>query len=153
MRRDYCFLGWGNGRIAWIDWAKGWTILFVLIYHAFKSVHDANIFNGSCQYIGEWAIFVIATFIMPVFFALSGIVYKDIKNLTEYKLKMLKRILSLVVPYVVFSVAYVFMQNISPGSSNHAVYPWSSLLTIFIHPISYLWYIAKCQASCQPYVS
>lgn len=130
-----------ENRIAWVDWAKGWTILFVVMYHAFKSVHDANIFSQHYQYLGEWAIFFLSTFIMPVFFALSGLVYKEISNWTEYKKNMLKRIVSLVIPYIIFSAAYVFMQNLSPGSSSHAVHSWSSLLYIFTTPISYLWYI------------
>ena len=130
-----------QGRIDWIDWAKGWTILFVVIYHAFKSVHDANVFARGEQQIGEWMIFLLATFIMPVFFALSGLVYKEVKNRDEYGKNMLKRIVSLAVPYIIFSAAYVFMQNLSPESSTHAVHPWSDLLGIFAHPISYLWYI------------
>ncbi len=130
-----------QGRIDWIDWAKGWTILFVVIYHAFKSVHDANVFARGEQQIGEWTIFLLATFIMPVFFALSGLVYKEVKNRDEYGKNMLKRIVSLAVPYIIFSAAYVFMQNLSPESSTHAVHPWSDLLGIFAHPISYLWYI------------
>ena len=86
-------------------------------------------------------IFLIATFIMPVFFALSGYVYKEAIHFSEYKSKMVKRIISLAIPYILFSVLYVIMQHISPGSSNHAIYSWSSIMWIFAHPISYLWYI------------
>ena len=54
-------------RINWIDWAKGWTIFWVVVFHAFKSVHDTYIFGAEYQFMGEGVIFVIATFIMPVF--------------------------------------------------------------------------------------
>lgn len=86
-------------------------------------------------------MFLIGTFIMPVFFALSGFVYKEVENWNQYKVKMIRRIASLIVPYIIFSFLYVFMQNISPGSSIHAIHHWDSLLRIFIQPISYLWYI------------
>lgn len=128
-------------RLSWIDWAKGWTILFVVIYHALSSVHNAHVFSGDYQMIGESFIFIVSTFIMPVFFALSGYVYKPVADVSEYMEKMVKRIISLAIPYVVFSVAYVIMQHMSPGSSNHAVQAWSSLLWIFAYPIAYLWYI------------
>lgn len=128
-------------RIAWIDWAKGWTIFFVVIFHALGSIHNANVFSREYQYIGEYSMFLIGTFIMPVFFALSGFVYKEVENWNQYKVKMIKRIASLIVPYIIFSFLYVFLQNISPGSSTHAIHHWDSLLRIFIQPISYLWYI------------
>lgn len=128
-------------RINWIDWAKGWTIFWVVVFHAFKSVHDTYIFGAEYQFMGEGVIFVIATFIMPVFFALSGFVYKEIHSLSAYRQKIIKRIISLFIPYVAFSLAYVTMQHVSPGSSNHEIYSWSSLLWIFYNPISYLWYI------------
>lgn len=86
-------------------------------------------------------MFLIGTFIMPVFFALSGFVYKEVENWNQYKVKMIRRIASLIVPYIIFSFLYVFMQNISPGSSIYAIHHWDSLLRIFIQPISYLWYI------------
>ena len=128
-------------RLNWIDWAKGWTILFVVIFHTLSSVHNAHVFSDEYQIVGESLIFIVSTFIMPVFLALSGYVYKPVTDFTEYKSKTLKRIISLAIPYVIFSVAYVMMQHVSPGSANHAVQPWSSLLWIFAYPISYLWYI------------
>ena len=117
------------------------TIFFVVFYHALNSVHDAHIFSGGSQTIGESLIFFVATFIMPVFFALSGYVYKKAICFSDYKTKMGKRVYSLIIPYILFSLAYVVMQHVSPGSSTHAVNPWSSLLCIFAQPISYLWYI------------
>ena len=130
----------GSARIEWIDWAKGWAILFVVIYHSLNSVHFANLFP-EYQYFTEWLIFIVATFIMPVFFALSGFVYQEATSWPEYKKKMLKRIASLGLPYIVFSLTYVFMQNLSPGNVTGGVYSWFSLLLIFSHPISYLWYL------------
>ena len=99
-----------QGRIDWIDWAKGWTILFVVIYHAFKSVHDANVFARGEQQIGEWTIFLLATFIMPVFFALSGLVYKEVKNREEYGKNMLKPGWSV---YYIFSSVCVYAKSFS----------------------------------------
>lgn len=127
-------------RICWIDLAKGWTLLFVIIYHAVTSIYNANLFP-QYKYLNQYIIFIIGTFIMPVFFALSGLVYKKISTWHEYLTQMSKRAVSLAIPYIVFSVAYVFMQNLSPGSSTHAVHSWTSMLSIFSQPISYLWYI------------
>lgn len=84
---------------------------------------------------------MVSTFIMPVFFALSGYVYKKANGFSDYRTKMIKRIFSLIIPYVLFSIAYVMMQHVSPGNLIHTVYSWSSLLWIFAQPISYLWYI------------
>lgn len=128
-------------RIAWIDQAKGWTILFVVIYHALMSIHNTNFFPQEDEHVGKWGMFIIATFIMPVFFALSGLVYREVTCWNEYRKKMIKRIISLGIPYIVFSAIYVFMQSFSPGNVTGTVHSWHNLLLIFMQPISYLWYL------------
>lgn len=52
---------------------------------------------------------------------------------------MLKRIVTLIVPYIIFSIAFVILQHLS-GKVN-SLYSYSSLLLIWKEPISYLWYI------------
>lgn len=61
-----------NKRIAWIDWAKGWTIFSVVIYHAFRGLYDnQGVFSGVQNTLNKDIGFVVGTiftaFIMPVF--------------------------------------------------------------------------------------
>lgn len=130
-----------NRRIEWIDLAKGVTIFFVILFHAFMSVYNANAFSSLYQSISEWGIFLTGTFIMPVFFALSGGVYKRVATWQEYTSKLLKQLIVLGIPYVLFSCIYVTLQNISPGNTNYGAHSFSSLLYIFVQPISYVWYL------------
>ncbi|MCW6127843.1 acyltransferase family protein [Lactiplantibacillus plantarum] len=61
-------------RISWVDFGKGITILFVVLGHVIDGVFNTpgySNYNG----ITKTSIAIIFTFIMPVFFALSGYVY------------------------------------------------------------------------------
>lgn len=78
-----------NKRIAWIDMAKGLGILFVVIGHI-----------KTCQIVHD-AIFL---FHMPLFFLLSGIVFKVNE---EWSPCMRKKVVHLLLPYFFFMILFV----------------------------------------------
>lgn len=124
-------------RITWVDFGKGFTIFFVLLAHVFSGIYSTKIYHSydTFYYYSAWILFM---FIMPVFFALSGFLYKSPNNLKTYLSMIYKKGISLIIPYIIFSVIYVTLQHFS--KVNH-LFPWSSLLNIFINPISYLWFL------------
>ena len=71
------------GRIQWIDIAKGIGIILVIIGHV--SI-NANIND------------FIYSFHMPLFFIISGFLYKPKKNFVKNKVR------SILIPYFVFSI-------------------------------------------------
>lgn len=128
-------------RIEWIDLAKGWTIFFVVLFHVVGTIHDSNYFKGIPQNISEFIWFLLGIFIMPVFFALSGFLYKKINNWNQFYKMVIKRIIGLGIPYVIFNILYVSMLNLAPSNSIHNSASWHSLLLIGYNTISYLWFL------------
>lgn len=92
-------------RIQWIDNLKGFSILLVLLGHSF---------------ISEDLYRFIYTFHMPLFFAISGYLFKNdsLENTKEYVNKKAK---SLLVPYAVFAVLSFPIGLILPNYMNGSV--------------------------------
>lgn len=84
-----------NKRIAWIDIAKGLGILFVVIGHV-----------RTISFIHDW----IYLFHMPLFFLLSGIVFK----VDEHWMPCIrKKVIHLLLPYVFFMVLLVPLRYVT----------------------------------------
>lgn len=124
-------------RISWGDFGKGFTIFFVLLIHVIEGIYSSNIYHNydTFYYYSSWIIFM---FIMPVFFTLSGFLYKSPNNFEEYLSMIYKKGVSLILPYITFSMIYVVLQHFSKVNNP---YSWNSLLKMFINPISYLWFL------------
>lgn len=75
-----------NERIIWIDVAKGLGMILVVIGHSRPP---------------EWLKEVIFSFHMPLFFFLSGLVYKAKSTSVSIKRRIMKDGKSLVIPYVI----------------------------------------------------
>lgn len=128
-------------RIEWIDLAKGWTIFFVVLFHSIGTINESHIFNGFYQSLSEWLYYLIGIFIMPLFFSLSGYLYRSLTDWEIFKKKTLKRLISYGVPYVLFSFLYVLMVNLAPGGAVHNNRTWGSLLLIWYQPVSFNWFL------------
>lgn len=112
-------------RIEWLDFAKGFTILFVVITHCIFVNKSGNIQqNNLCQML----VYYINTFIMPLFFAVSGFLYKKIKDVHEYFIMLYKKIMSLLIPYFIFSIIFIY------HSKNIFINSWKQ-------PYEYLWFL------------
>lgn len=125
-------------RIEWLDFGKGITIFFVLLAHVFSGVYATGNY-ANYNLVTEWSIAVIYTFIMPVFFALSGYLYKPSNNFSLFFRNMKKKAVSLFIPYIIFSIVYVVLQHLS--NEVHTLNDWTSLVTIYAKPIGYLWFL------------
>lgn len=58
-------------RLKWVDFAKGFTILFVVLFHVIDGINKTGLYGGY-ESISAVLIGLSSLFIMPVFFALSG---------------------------------------------------------------------------------
>jgi len=131
---------WGKGlknRIQWLDFGKGFTIFFVLVVHVVEGMYKTGQFS-KYNILSELLMCSIFTFIMPCFFALSGFLYKSPSSIRIYLNMIKKKGINLLIPYVVFSIVYVVMQHFSSVNDLNS---WKSLLTIYVSPISYLWFL------------
>ena len=125
-------------RIAWLDFAKGVTIFLVVFVHVIEGLYKTGQFPAY-QVFSEMTMGLLFTVVMPVFFALSGFVYSPPKNVKHYFASLLKKLVSLGVPYVVFSIIYVAMQHVA--ADVHHLNSWQDLAHIYAMPIGYLWYL------------
>lgn len=77
-------------RIKWIDIAKGITILLVIVGHSIGDTSLGSIIRG-----------LIFSFHMPLFFILGAMSHQCPTNIEQYRLKMQKSMLRLIVPAMV----------------------------------------------------
>ena len=95
-------------RLAYIDSLKGIGIILVVMGHFFIPYTD---------YLNDPVNQVVYSFHMPLFFFLSGLVYGHVPK-DSLKIFLVKKTLSLLFPYLFFSLLYCFIKN----------YTWTSLL-------------------------
>lgn len=91
-----------NGRIAWIDTAKGLGIMLVMFGH---------------NYLDGKFVFWLDSFHMPLFFFLSGCTFNRNESFKPF---LIKRIKGLVIPYVFFAFvigAYDYLSGVTHGRS------------------------------------
>ena len=71
------------GRIEWIDFGKGLTVLMVVFGHVVLGLFESKRFEDNNQ----WLLFVTQIFYLfhiPVFYALSGFFFKPVDNLKTF---------------------------------------------------------------------
>lgn len=101
-------------RIDYLDIAKGIGIILVVLGHSFPDAsYTVGIQNPICKVIFE----LIYTFHMPLFFFISG--YLSPKLVIQKEKKMiLKRISSLLIPYLFMSMLYVPLRLLLSNMAN-----------------------------------
>ena len=74
-------------RIEYIDLAKGFGIMVVVVYHIYYHLHIRQV------------IMPISIFMLPLFFFLSGLFFKESSTFTEF---LLRKVNKLLIPFVFF---------------------------------------------------
>lgn len=126
-------------RIDWIDFGKGFTVLLVLIGHVFLGMFQSNKFLNSNSIL----LFMIEQFYIfhiPVFFTLSGALFRPLKSINQYPKYFVKKTLYLGIPYVFYSILHFCLQKIA-GSSVRISTSFVDLLNIYKTPLGVSWYL------------
>lgn len=129
-------------RIEWIDIAKGIGIILVVIGHMFRGFTSAGMYK---QYDGilKYIDYTIYSFHMPLFFIISGFLYKRKFKIDTYKcyFKFIRsKIYSLMIPYFIFSWIQILIKLIMANSVNYKV-NISDFFGIIINPIEQFWFL------------
>ena len=106
-------------RIVWIDYLKVFACILVVIGHLIQSLQKSSIDNY--ENITSFINWFIYLFHMPLFFAVSGYLYEMNKkqfSWKQYKNFVIKKIINLGVPYIVFYLLYVIINMIFASSVN-----------------------------------
>lgn len=129
-----------TSRIKWIDYGKGFTIFLVIFGHAILGSLQTQNYSGSSVTVLHYLLEIVYSVHIPVFFALSGYLFKPITGLKQLFFREKKRFFSLVVPYVFFSVIMVVLKMLG-GNSVRNQNGIEGLLNIYWLPIDYLWFL------------
>ena len=126
-------------RIEWIDFGKGFTIFLVVLGHVFLGFFQSKSFIESKN-----LIFILTQsmyiFHIPVFFLLSGYLFKPLNSWKEFFNEVIKKLIILGIPYVFYSVTQFILQKIGGDSVRDAA-TFYDLLNIWRIPYGVAWYL------------
>ncbi len=126
-----------SSRQSWIDAAKGWGILLVVVGHALRGLHNVGLLEpvGWSHALDAW----IYSFHMPLFFLLSGFfIEKAVRKPLDRALK--DRAKTILWPYLLWSVLQTLVQ-IRMSSFTSSQTDWSSLWSILWKPVMQFWFL------------
>ena len=128
-------------RIVWIDYLKVFACILVVIGHLIQSLQKSSIdnYDNITSFI-NWFIYL---FHMPLFFAVSGYLYEMNKkqfSWKQYKNFVIKKIINLGVPYIVFYLLYVII-NIIFASSVNTPKGIEEIIGIINNPMPPYWFL------------
>lgn len=125
-----------GGRIDWVDYAKGFCIIFVVMMHSTLGVEKAAGSEGWMHYLVAFA----APFRMPDFFLISGlflarVIDRDWRNYLDKK----------VVHFIYFYALWVTIQFALKAPGFAAELGWNgtllAYLEAYVEPFGTLWFI------------
>ena len=124
----------------WIDNIKVFACILVVLGHFYQSMCSSGIVSESPFY--QWFDQTIYYFHVPLFFICSGYIfqkYTAVKSFADWKKHAIKKLLTLGVPYFVFSSITWGLKNVFSDSVNSEAHElWYDL---FVHPLSPYWYL------------
>lgn len=124
--------------IEWIDGAKGFAILLVIIGHCIDGYKDAELFK-QYTFIFNSLHYFIYSFHMPLFFMISGyLFFYAYKNITIKKL--IEKLIDLAGVYFLFSSVQVCVQILLQGNINRKL-GIENLLMLPIYTVPPYWYL------------
>ncbi|WP_181706958.1 acyltransferase family protein [Chthonobacter rhizosphaerae] len=122
-------------RIAWLDIAKGGSILLVVFLHASIKAEDAGIGNSHIWMINT----IFGPIRMPVFFAVSGYLVRSLIR-KEWRVVLTKRVWLLIYLFVLWTILHaIYRQGILYGQPPSVVI--GTFLNSLITPSSEIWFI------------
>ena len=130
-------------RVEWIDSAKGIAILLVVIGHVVGGYTGSYGIPRYQEFI-DYIVWIIYTFHMPLFFCLSGYVYRisinRISNRTGYQNFIKKKTRVLMVPYYIFSTIQILIKLPLQGKIS-SVLSWKNILLLPVYAVDQYWFL------------
>lgn len=129
-----------------IDLMKVWACIAVLVFHVTKSVFKwSNLDKENVVYsIVDGLIQWMHLYHVPVFFFCSGFLFfrnPICLGQTGYWRYVKKKLISLGIPFVTFSLLYVFLSSFLKADENHRVYELRNIWELFTKPVAQYWYL------------
>lgn len=127
-------------REIWVDNVKVIACVLVVLGHFFQSMIKSKVIPANSLY--RWFNQTIYYFHVPLFFICSGFLYQKLSKVEDahsWGKSILKKALSLGIPYFTFSFATWLLKTIFSGETNEKIGGLGD--TLFFHPMSPYWYL------------
>lgn len=127
-------------REIWVDNVKVFACVLVVVGHFFQSMISASVLDSNSVY--EWFEQSIYMFHVQLFFICSGYLYQKnsrVNTINEWKENVLKKMLTLGVPYFAFSLLTWILKMAFSSSVNQQVE--GLVQSLFVNPMSPYWYL------------
>ena len=128
-----------DGRVQWVDVARGVGITLVVLGHVLRGLHDAGL-------IGDGPVFArvdaaIYLFHMPLFFALSGMFFERGMLRRGIWKSIPPRIESLLYPILVWSYVLALSKIVAGSAASTPVGSWWDVLMYPFPPKDIFWFL------------
>jgi fucose 4-O-acetylase-like acetyltransferase len=129
--------GSGLQRQAWMDFARGLGVILVVYGHVLDGLMAAHIFPKGP--LGNWMIYTLYTFHMPLFFFLAGL---NVQHSLQRGAGpfLWSKVWTIAYPYVLWSLIQGGIIMMFAGNANHPLDP-SDLAAIWYRPIAQFWFL------------
>lgn len=127
-------------REIWVDDVKVIACMLVLLGHLMQSMSKTSIVPANGLY--EWFEKTIYYFHVPLFFICSGYLFQKlsiVNNFDSWSKNVMKKLLTLGVPYFTFTIATWLIKTVFSGAENNEID--NIFITLFLQPTSPYWYL------------
>lgn len=126
-----------NGRIAWVDYARGFGIFLVVLGHVLRGLVTSSVMENSLLFhlIDRW----IYAFHMPLFFFISGL-FAPRSTVKPFKAFIAQQLQTTVYAYILWSLIQLVLQAIT----DHTIGIQSAIERfekIFFAPVAEFWFL------------
>ena len=125
-------------RVDWIDAAKGFTMLLVIIGHCVDGYLKAQMFPSHTKEL-QCVFDFLYSFHMPLFFILSGFLYYYSYNNCSFE-KIKSKASELIILYFGFSIIQCLIQIAMAGKINRNV-SFSDIFLLPLYTVPPYWYL------------
>lgn len=128
-----------NGRLGWVDYARGIAILLVVYRHCLVGLRRAGVEVPGSLYAVQEFLYNVR---MPVFFVLSGIFLTTSLRKSNIRAIARKKTASLLYPYILWSVFLISLQWLLSDYTNSSRSA-KDYLYILLQPreLDHMWYL------------
>lgn len=128
-----------DGRVQWVDTARGVGIILVVLGHVLRGLDDAGLIQDHAAFDRIDA--AIYLFHMPLFFALSGMFFERTVLRRGFWSSFAPRIESLLCPIVIWSYFIAISKVIAGGAASNPIGGWWEVVLYPFPPKDIFWFL------------
>lgn len=126
-----------DGRVAWVDYAKGFCIVLIVMMHSTLRMGETMGGTGFLHYVVEFA----RPFRVPDFFLIAGLFLANVIN-RDWRLYLDRKVVHFFYFYLLWvAIQFIFKAPFSMADGHSGAHVFGSYLLTFVQPFGTLWFI------------